>query len=40
MCIRDSHETVTGLMTLPERPEIGYIPAGTTNDFSLSLIHI
>ncbi len=31
------HETVTGLMTLPERPEIGYIPAGTTNDFSRNL---
>lgn len=31
------HETVTGLMALPRRPEIGYIPAGTTNDFSRNL---
>ena len=31
------HETVAGLMTLPVRPEIGYIPAGTTNDFSRNL---
>lgn len=31
------HETVAGLMTLPERPELGYIPAGTTNDFSRNL---
>lgn len=31
------HETVTGLMQLETRPEIGYIPAGTTNDFSRNL---
>lgn len=33
------HEVVSGLMTLPEgeRPEVGYIPAGTTNDFAKNL---
>ena len=27
------HETITGLMGLTNRPPVGYIPAGTTNDF-------
>lgn len=33
------HEVVNGLMTLPEgaRPQVGYIPAGTTNDFAKNL---
>ena len=31
------HEVVTGLMALERRPEVGYIPAGTTNDFSRNL---
>ena len=31
------NETVTGLMQLPEKPALGYIPAGTTNDFATSL---
>ncbi|MEG2097590.1 MAG: diacylglycerol kinase family lipid kinase [Pseudoflavonifractor sp.] len=31
------HEVVTGLMALPRRPVLGYIPAGTTNDFSRNL---
>mgnify|MGYP000803706091 CR=1 FL=1 len=33
------HEVVNGLMALPPeaRPEVGYIPAGTTNDFSRNL---
>ena len=31
------HETVTGLMGLTNRPPVGYIPAGTTNDFSRNL---
>lgn len=33
------HEVVTGLMDLPEkaRPPIGYIPAGTTNDYARNL---
>lgn len=33
------HEVVTGLMEIPSksRPPLGYIPAGTTNDFALSL---
>ena len=31
------NETVTGLMTLEKRPIIGYIPAGTVNDFATSL---
>lgn len=30
-------EVVTGLMESPVRPPLGYIPAGTTNDFALSL---
>ncbi len=33
------HEVVSGLMDLPEsaRPPIGYIPAGTTNDYARNL---
>lgn len=31
------HETVNGLMTLERRPPLGYIPAGTTNDFARNL---
>ena len=33
------HEAVNGLMALPpdHRPELGYIPAGTTNDFARNL---
>ena len=31
------HQVVTGLMGLGARPEVGYIPAGTTNDFSKNL---
>lgn len=31
------NEVVTGLMTLDEQPELGYIPAGTTNDMANSL---
>lgn len=33
------HEVVTGLMSLPEsaRPPIGYLPAGTTNDYARNL---
>ncbi len=33
------NETVTGLMTLPaiSRPPLGYIPAGSTNDFARNL---
>lgn len=33
------HEVITGLMSLPEsaRPPIGYLPAGTTNDFARNL---
>ncbi len=31
------HETVNGLMTLERRPVLGYIPAGTTNDFARNL---
>ena len=33
------HEVITGLMELPQsaRPPIGYIPAGTTNDFARNL---
>lgn len=30
-------ETVTGLMHLQEKPLLGYIPAGSTNDFATSL---
>lgn len=31
------HETVAGLMGLSRRPIVGYLPAGTTNDFSKNL---
>jgi YegS/Rv2252/BmrU family lipid kinase len=31
------HELVNGLMTLERRPVLGYIPAGTTNDFARNL---
>ena len=31
------NETVNGLMTLQKRPQMGYIPAGTTNDFAISM---
>ncbi len=31
------HEVVTGLMARTDRPEVGYIPAGTTNDFAKNL---
>nr|WP_297174298.1 YegS/Rv2252/BmrU family lipid kinase [uncultured Agathobaculum sp.] len=31
------NEVVTGLMESPVRPPLGYIPAGTTNDFAFSL---
>lgn len=31
------NETVTGFMTLENRPLLGYIPAGTVNDFATSL---
>ena len=31
------NETVNGLMPLERRPVLGYIPAGTTNDFAASL---
>ena len=30
-------ETVSGLMQLPECPEVGYLPNGSTNDFAASL---
>ena len=32
------HEVVTGLMTLEERPTVGYLPAGSTNDFARNLM--
>lgn len=31
------HEVVEGLMALKERPVVGYIPAGSTNDFAQNL---
>ena len=31
------NETVAGLLTLEERPPLGYIPCGSTNDFAASL---
>lgn len=31
------NETITGLMGLENPPELGYIPAGSTNDFAASL---
>lgn len=30
-------ETISGLLTLENRPPLGYLPAGTTNDFSRNL---
>ena len=32
------NETLNGLMHLERRPPLGYIPAGTTNDFASSQI--
>lgn len=31
-------EILNGLMPLPHRPRVGYIPSGTTNDFASSLL--
>ena len=31
------NETVAGILSLEKKPPIGYIPAGTTNDFARSL---
>lgn len=31
------NEVITGLMTFEKRPSLGYIPAGSTNDFSVGL---
>ncbi|MDO4811640.1 MAG: YegS/Rv2252/BmrU family lipid kinase [Eubacteriales bacterium] len=31
------NETLSGLMTLPHRPQVGYLPNGSTNDFAASL---
>lgn len=31
------NETLSGLMTLPVRPPVGYLPNGSTNDFATSL---
>jgi len=31
------NEAVSGLLRLPEKPPLGYIPAGSTNDFSKNL---
>ena len=31
------NETVNGLMLLPDRPPLGYLPSGTVNDFAASL---
>lgn len=31
------NETLSGLMTLPQRPQVGYLPNGSTNDFAASL---
>ena len=31
------NETISGMMELKHRPELGYIPAGSTNDFAASL---
>jgi len=31
------NETISGLMVLDDRPALGYIPAGSTNDFAISL---
>lgn len=32
------NEVVTGIMELDERPRIGYIPSGSTNDFAASIM--
>lgn len=32
------NETVAGLMSLDEKPALGYIPSGTTNDFATGLL--
>ncbi len=31
------NETISGMLMLPECPQLGYIPAGSTNDFATSL---
>ena len=31
------NETISGLMELPQRPPVGYLPCGSTNDFAASL---
>ena len=31
------NETIAGLMTLSDRPTVGYLPCGSTNDFAASL---
>ncbi|MBE6990470.1 MAG: YegS/Rv2252/BmrU family lipid kinase [Ruminococcaceae bacterium] len=31
------NETIAGLMELPQRPPVGYLPCGSTNDFAASL---
>jgi len=31
------HEMLSGVMQLKKRPDVGYIPAGTTNDFAFSM---
>lgn len=31
------NEVISGIMELPEKPVLGYIPAGSTNDFSQSI---
>lgn len=31
------NETLSGLMTLPKHPQVGYLPNGSTNDFAASL---
>lgn len=31
------NETLSGLMQLEQRPLLGYLPCGSTNDFAMSL---
>ena len=31
------NETISGLMALEQRPPLGYLPNGSTNDFAASL---
>ena len=31
------NETLSGVMQLPQRPPLGYLPCGSTNDFAMSL---